>query len=66
MKMTQVQSSAILAIGYDAQTLQMCIEFKRGKTYTYCDVPKNVFDRFIFSESKGRFYDLFIKDKYNC
>lgn len=66
MKMLQVQSSAILAIGYDAQTLQMCIEFKQGKVYTYCDVPKNFFDTFMFYASKGRFYDLFIKDKYSC
>jgi len=64
MKMIHVNSSAINAIGYDNGSMK--ITFNQGKTYNYCNVPKTVFDDFLNASSVGRYYDLNIKNKYNC
>lgn len=66
MEMIKVSSSAISAIGYDENLKRMKITFKQGKTYDYCGVPKNVFEKFKSASSLGRYYDQYIKDNYNC
>ncbi|AKF24687.1 hypothetical protein YH65_04260 [Sulfurovum lithotrophicum] len=66
MTMIPVSSSAISYIGYDSATMKMKITFKQSKTYDYCNVPQNVFDDFLNASSQGIYYDLHIKDKYNC
>jgi len=66
MEMIRVTSSAINAVGYDAGTMQMQIRFIQGHTYTFCRVPKSVFDGLLSAGSKGRYYDQYIRDKYHC
>ena len=66
MEMIPVTSAAISAIGYDKTTQHMCITFKQGDTYDYCRVPERVFTGLIAASSKGRYYDDYIKDRYNC
>lgn len=66
MKMIPVSSSAITHIGYDKDTKQMKITFKQSKTYDYCNVPESVFESFLSASSVGKYYDQYIKDKYNC
>lgn len=64
--MIPVNSSAISAVGYDPSTMQMNIRFKKGHTYTFCRVPKHVFDGLMSAYSKGSYYDNNIRDKYHC
>jgi hypothetical protein len=66
MEMNPVISSAIDAIGYDAEKLQMAIKFKQGDAYIFCRVPEAIYLRLMSAGSKGRFYDNFIKDRYKC
>nr|VFJ65742.1 MAG: KTSC domain-containing protein [Candidatus Kentron sp. DK] len=66
MEMISVSSSAISAIGYDPTSRRMKIRFQRGSTYDFCSVPQSVFDEFISSSSKGRYYDSRIRGKYQC
>ena len=67
MDMIRVSSSAIKAIGYDHVSCTMRIAFKQGgSAYTFCNVPQTIFDGFIASHSKGRYYDYYIKGKYRC
>jgi hypothetical protein len=66
MQMIQVRSSAIAAIGYDPQTRRMKIKFTQGHTYDFCNVPQLVFDGFLQSASKGTFYNIHIRDRYQC
>ena len=61
MKMTKVESSTIIAIGYDNKKLE--IQFKNG-TYRYSDVEKEVYDNLLKSESKGKYFYKNIKGKY--
>jgi KTSC domain-containing protein len=40
------------------------ITFTSGKTYTYSNVPKSVYERFLRAPSKGQFFNDYIKDQY--
>lgn len=42
MEMVRVNSSAMIAVGYDAATGQLRIMFKQGRAYDYCRVPAQV------------------------
>lgn len=66
MEMISVRSTAISAVGYDKTTQQMCITFKQGHTYNFCRVPESIFAGLMSASSKGRYYDIYIKDKYDC
>jgi|LakMenEpi03Aug12_release.lakeMendotaPanAssembly.Ray.scaffolds.fasta_scaffold628843_1 lysyl-tRNA synthetase class 2 len=57
-----VQSSAILAIGYDDNTLR--IVFNSGRDYLYHDVPQDVFQDLELAESIGRYFNTHIRDNF--
>lgn len=62
-----VNSTAVRKVRYDSQTSRMWIDFENSDpVYTFCDVPESLYQDFINSTSKGRFYNLYIKGKYNC
>lgn len=66
MEMVRVVSSAIDAVGYDKDKQQMFIKFKQGDTYTFCRVPESIHQGLMSANSKGSYYDNFIKDKFDC
>ncbi len=67
MDMIRVLSRAIDYVGYDPVERKMKIKFKHGHTiYTFCEVPKEIFDGLLNAPSKGRYYDCHIRDKYRC
>ena len=63
--MIYVDSSNVEAIGYDADTLQLYVQFKAGTTYVYYDVEQFVFEEFKMTDSKGRFVTSRIKNIYS-
>ena len=54
MKMIPVVSSNIKCIGYDEKTKALRIQFRNG-TYEYSNVPKDVYDELMDSESIGAY-----------
>lgn len=64
--MIPVRSRAIRKIGYEPDIMRLKITFKQGRTYDFCRVPQEVFERFINSRSKGTFYNRYIEGKYHC
>lgn len=64
MEMTTVDSSNILAIGYDPDSATLNIAFKGGGEYEYYDVPQHEFDNFLAADSKGRYGHQNIYKKY--
>ena len=54
LTMTPVESSSIVAVGYDGSKKELHIQFK-GSTYIYSDVNQNLFFMFEQSKSKGKF-----------
>ena len=66
MEMIRASSSAMSAVGYDAQTRRMKITFFRGHSYDFCGVSQQVFDSLLRASSKGSYYNDFIKYCYQC
>jgi len=65
--MPYVNSTAISQIEYNEQTMQMFVTFRDGgETYTFCGVPKHIYESFLAASSKGTFYHDHIKDRYQC
>lgn len=62
MEMIQVESSNIAAIGYDEESDTLYIEFNSGKTYTYQDVPIELFNGLEMAESVGGYFHANIRN----
>jgi hypothetical protein len=60
-----VNSSAIHAIDYDPATRQLRVTFPGGNTYKYYDVPRSVYETFLHAESKGLYFNGYIRDRYD-
>ena len=59
MIMVDVESSHLAKAGHDGTDL--LIEFKKGNTYRYYDVPVDVFEDLISAPSIGRFFNVEIR-----
>lgn len=66
MEMIRVDSSAIIAVGYDPEQRLLKIRFAQGHIYDFCNVPQEVFEEFMSALSKGTYYNACIKDRYPC
>jgi hypothetical protein len=66
MKWIAVESSAVSALGYDADRRRLGIEFRdSGLVYIYYAVPASEFNGFLEAESKGRYLtQVFLPKKY--
>ena len=65
MKRKPVESSNILAVGYNREKAQLEIEFKRSKVvYKYFDVPANVHRNLMKAESIGSYFNQNIAKEY--
>jgi hypothetical protein len=61
MNREPVQSSALSSIGYDAETETLEVEFTSGSVYRYLHVPSVVAAELRNAESRGRYFDAFVK-----
>lgn len=57
-------SSAVDEIRYDSKLQILEIELAGGNTYRYSEVPAYLVGEFLFTPSKGEFYNSRIKGKY--
>lgn len=63
--MTYVQSSAIEQVSYDPDAQTLIATFRdSGRTYVYDDVPEEVYDSLLFSESLGAYFNAHIRDHF--
>jgi hypothetical protein len=62
--MQPVSSSAIDWIDYDRRKRVLTIAFRETATYDYFDVSPEVYRAFLASDSKGRFFNFRIRDRY--
>jgi hypothetical protein len=65
IEMKEVESSQIAKIGYDAESEELHIEFKKGGHYFYKSVPAEVYEEFSNAESIGSYFYRNIKGKYD-
>lgn len=61
MKKQEVESSVIRAVGH---TRVLEIEFESGRVYQYFDVPEDLYNEMLTSDSKGRFFNQNIRNKF--
>ncbi|MHA3773448.1 KTSC domain-containing protein [Verrucomicrobiota bacterium sgz303538] len=61
MQRAPVNSSNLETIGYHPESQTLEVEFRHGGVYQYFNVPMHRFVGLMTAESKGRFFDQFIK-----
>lgn len=61
------QSSCFSEIGYDSEWEILVVQFRDSSSvYTYSDFPKGEWDKFVSADSLGRWFNKYIKGKYEC
>jgi hypothetical protein len=64
IEMIYVDSSNIEAIGYDAPSSELHVQFLKTGLYVYHDVPQHVFEELLNADSKGSYFNRNIKPVY--
>lgn len=64
MNRQPVTSSNLRAVGYDPASRCLECEFSSGSVYRYADVPAEVYAELLKAESKGRFLNARVKNRY--
>jgi hypothetical protein len=59
-----VQSKGIDWVAYDEAAVTLDIHFASAQTYRYFDVPRPVYEWLLRAESKGKFVNRLVKDRY--
>lgn len=64
-KWIHVNSTAIRRVGYNAESMQMFIDFEDSNpVYTFYSVPEHIFRSFVTARSVGQYYHQHIKGRY--
>jgi hypothetical protein len=58
------RSSLIQRAVYDASQQTLAVTFTSGRTYLYLGVPAEVYSEFAAAESRGRYFNWRIRDRY--
>ena len=64
MTLQPVNSSNLAAVGYDADTQTLTIEFRKSGTYEFFDVPESVYQEVMAAGSPGEYFGHNIRGKY--
>ena len=62
-----VDSSNVMAIAYSTPERRLLVRFKGTADlmhYEYAEVPRELFEQFEQAESKGKFFNQFIKNAF--
>lgn len=59
------ESTCVANVDYDLETETLTVEFQARGTYTYRDFPLNEYVDFTQAGSRGRFFNLYIRDRYS-
>lgn len=57
-------SSNVVGFGYDTETQILTVEFTRGATYNYYDVPEAIYEGMRAADSKGGYLARMVKGTY--
>ena len=58
-------SSVTADIAYDAARKRLTVKFVTGRIYEYIDVPADVSSSFQSAFSKGLFFNVFLRGRYD-
>jgi len=65
MERTSVSSSNIGAVGYEAETNTLEVEFLNGSVYQYAGVSVDEYEAMMNADSKGKYLNANIKGRYS-
>lgn len=65
MNRTEVKSSNIKSVGYDADAKMLEVEFIGGRVYQYLKIDENKYTDLMLAPSIGKFYAINIKNKFD-
>jgi hypothetical protein len=58
-------SSVIKQIEYNWPLKEMRVTFQSGKVYTYVEVGINLYEEFVIADSKGSYFNEYVKGNYD-
>lgn len=64
MLRNSIISTSIASLGYDPNQSTLEIEFLEGAVYQYHNIPTSVYLSFVNANSRGRFFNYYIKPYY--
>jgi hypothetical protein len=64
MEYTPVESSNIEAVAYDGLLKELGVRFSGGSEYHYYEVEPNVYEEFLASASKGKYFHANIRNTF--
>lgn len=64
MTLQPVNSSSLTAVGYEADTQTLTIEFRNGGTYEFYEVPESTHQELMAAGSHGEYFARNIRGKY--
>ena len=64
MEELEIDSAMIRSIAYDDGARTCDVRFTSGRVYRYSDVPREVFDWWSRTPSKGAFFNRKVRDVY--
>jgi citrate synthase len=66
MMRQNVVSSELRSVGYDERSIVLEVEFQSGGIYRYFGVPRELYLSLMSAGSKGRFFNMWIRDRHYC
>ena len=64
METTQVESSNVDEVSYEAATKTMFVRFKKSGTYAYYDVPRTIYTGLVNASSVGSYFHQNVKNAF--
>ena len=55
MKLVTVDSSMVYAVGYDSESKELAVVFRRGRICHYVGVSQEIYEGLLAAESKGQY-----------
>ena len=62
VEMKPVESTHIESVGYDSDKKILTVKFKSESTYDYYPITEMLYEEFMASESKGKYFREFIRE----
>jgi KTSC domain len=59
-----LDSSTLASAAFDTATGLLELEFCSGALYRYCSVPASLYHDLLAADSKGRFFNRFIRNRF--
>lgn len=64
MKREKVISTSLKSVGYDVANRVLEVKFlETGEVYQYLDVPQEIHTALMNAESKGRYFNKYVKEE---